>query len=44
MLEAALQFYQLSAPLGILGNTILETIPTSGAYRFKMTRKYIQNP
>lgn len=44
MLEAALQFYQLSAPLGILGNTILETIPTFGAYRFKMTRKYIQNP
>lgn len=26
MLESALQFYQLSAPLGIVGNTILDTI------------------
>lgn len=26
MLESALQFYQLSAPLGIVGNTVLDTI------------------
>lgn len=28
MLEAALQFYHLSAPLGILGNTVLDTLST----------------
>lgn len=29
MLEQALQFYQLSAPLGIVGNTILDTLSAS---------------
>lgn len=36
MLEPALQFYQLSAPLGIVGNTILDNISSSNeSFRVK---------